>query len=264
MARINGTFIGFMVLVLAASGCSSHFMRVPKVSGAKLPNSAAARVISRLAECGSTVESFRGLARASLVQKEERAAFRYAIVFSKPDKLRIEALPTAAVYTLSLLLTNEHNLLYLDATSKTAHRGPVAVPMLNRFLGVPLLPPDLMSLLTACAPTQISSAEASLVYEDSQRGVLQVSTKGMLLEVSNTTFDPQRAFVINSFDDRVALLIEWSDYRDVQGQQLPGTVKITIPEHSVTLELNFTSSEINGKYPDKLFQAVIPEGYDLR
>jgi len=252
------------VVVFVTSGCASRDLKPPRELKLKLSESVAKDILSRLGKCDEKIHSFRGLARAALVQGEEQSAFRYAVVFSKPDKLRLEAFPLSAVYTLSLLVTSKQELIFLDPSSKTAHQGAVETPVLNRFLGVPVLPPDLMSLITACMPLQSVSPENMEVYQDFKSDVVQVRGRRIVFELKAGTFEAQRAFLMSAFDDKVALLVEWSEYREVQGERLPATMKITIPARSVSLTLNFSKTEINGNYSERLFEASVPDDFELR
>lgn len=250
------------VLMIALAGCASRGARVPRVPGSALPPAVTNEIVTRLAECNSDIRSFRGLARASMTQGEERSAFRYAIVFEKPGSLRLEALPSSAVYTLSLLLTSAGELTYLDPASKSFHRGPIDAPAFKRFLGVPVLPADLMMILTACVSPD-SGGEVS-VFEDAAAGGVQVRSKKYIYEAATDSLELRKAYLLNNFDESVALLVEWESYQEVQGRRIPQSMTLSIPAHSVSLHLNFTSTEINGDYPERLFHAAIPADYEPR
>ncbi|MBN8550683.1 MAG: DUF4292 domain-containing protein [Deltaproteobacteria bacterium] len=244
--------------------CTSRAPQVPRPLPTQLSGAAATAALERLTSCNAAVHSFRGLARAALQQEEERNAFRYVVVFEKPERFRLEALPTNAVYTLSLLVSDQQEMLYLDPAAKMAQRGPLSAATVKKYLGIPVLPSSLMALLTGCAPFDESGAESTQVSEDSARQLVQVRSSKFLYEMGGPELEPRRVFLINQFDDHVALLVEWSEFQDVRGVKLPSTIVLTMPEHAVTLTLHFTSVDINGEYPERLFQAQIPSDFEVQ
>jgi hypothetical protein len=194
--------------------------------------------------------------------RDRTSAFRYALVFSKPGKLRVEAFPRGAVYTLSLLVVDEGRFTYLEPGQRIAARGEAGAAVLNRYLGVPLYPEDLMALVTGCVPPRFFTGSWE-AYEQPEAQTLLVRTKGLSVEIDSESRLPRAMDVVSIFDDTTALRVQWEDYREIQGQLVPGQIEIFLPESESQMLLDFRSQELNGNYPQRLFSADIPAGYEV-
>lgn len=232
------------------------------MSGQKLEGAESEAVLGKLRQCSTDIASLRGMARTTLSDGQERTTFRYITVFRKPGNLRLEAIPTAAVYTLSLMTVADGRLTFIDPASKVAHLANADAVAFKRYLGVPMLPEDFMALVTACVPARLFDL-APEIYRQGD-GNLQLRTKEMVFDLNPQTFQPTSAFMINVFDEHVALKIGWENFREVKGQLLPADLKIDIPDYALLMTMSFSSEDINGDYPSKLFEAEIPDGFRIR
>lgn len=241
------------------SACGASQLQ-PKPLGEALAPEVVNPIVSAAVRC-DTVHSLRGLARAELETDGGRSVFRYVIAFTKPGHLRIEAIPTGAVYTLSLLTTRDGRYVFLDPQSKTAYSGPADASVLNRYLGAPLFPDDLMALLTGCLPPRFADAQFH-GFEDKTSRLQQFVAAGVSYLLSTESGLPISASLVSIFDDSESLRASWGEFKEINGVRLPYRIELGVPGRTLRLQIEFTSLDVNGQYPERLFSAAVPEGYE--
>lgn len=251
----------FLLLCFTAGGCARR-SALPPISEIEISAREYAELRASLSACGSTIQTFRGLARVSAHQGSDRSTFRYVLVFEKPDRLRLEAIPTTAVYTLSLLVSAQGQFTYLEPPEKRAVRGAGIQQMLGRYVGIPLEPSDLMAISLGCLPPRYNIQDLRS-YRDTERNIIQVVGNGLLLELESGSFATRRLYLISPLDDRTAVEIEWQGAHS-PNLSAPFSMQIRVPRHELRVDMNFTSIQHNATISDQLFHPSIPSDYSVR
>ncbi len=260
MLGLAGVTLGVSLVLI--SGCTPR-AGLPKVSSQPLSQQLTQQSRAALEKCESKVSSLRSISRVSLHHGEERAAFRYATIFEKPGKLRIEAMPTAAAYTLSLLSVVDGTLTYLDPAERTAVRGAATSSMLAKFIGVPLDPADLMALFIGCMPHRLIDDSLGF-FESSQQGLATVTNERVYAEVEVESGLLKRFVLAETTSGLEAFEVTLDDYESVEDVPIPGILTLHVPKHDLTMQLTQVSALVNSEVRPELFQTEIPADYSVR
>lgn len=204
------------------------------------------------------IHSMRGLWRATIQDGDGVQVLRYAISFIRPDTFRVEALPTAAAYTLQLLVVHGGEALFLDTGEKRAYRSSKPEELLQRMLHLSLQVEALEALLVA----RISGAILEQAIRGEQFEIKRNEVSGEYRVVLGAT-----TYLINgadlllnsaefrrSSDDTVAGRFEYGARTSIGGVLVPVQVKIILPDEELSFELKLVSGTIN-----KSFSISMPE-----
>src|SRR4051794_8665707 len=103
--------IAALVIFLQLVACASTHRTL--VKGVQVDPVSAQSAISPLTTAALEITSFRGLFKTVIRHGKDAELIRHAIVFTRPNKIRIETLPRDAAWTLSLLVSEGKNLTLL-------------------------------------------------------------------------------------------------------------------------------------------------------
>ncbi len=252
--------ISLFALLTLCAGCN-RFPR-PALAPEKITGEARTALITELGKSDAAVSTFKGLARGVLQDGKERAIIRYVILFKKPGKLRIEALPATGAYTLSVLAANELGVTLIDPVGERAYRTSDPAHAIKTALKIPVAPDELTSYLLGTIPAKLLDSSIDIRKSDAGLQVVQgefsaywlVDPKSRRLKAVELRRSPRGA---------PALTITYGEYSGAGDQSYPKELTIDVPGESVHGTISFRTTEFNPELRDSNFSIVIPAGYSV-
>ncbi len=258
-------FVFFLFFLL--SGCTQiHESVLHDFDGQVASQEDQEHVLQLLEERRELVSYYRALTRARFLQKEDSESFRYAFVYSVPERaLRIEALPVHGAMSLSLFTTYQGQFTFLIPSEKKYYRGELTPQRLKQFFGIMASERDLMHLLIGALPSEM------ITYPS--RGVELIKRKedlllrdswgrfSALLDIKNGTLKVLE--VRDRFRDQIVLRVHYPAYKEQDGALLPAKIIFELPHEDVKLSLDVQQIKLpEGSLPTSLFSIPLPGGYE--
>ncbi len=257
-------------IILAVAACShAPVVPPPVIAGEKLGSLEKGHLLEKLRAIDMSVQSFRSLYRTRIIDSNEKNSLRQAIVFSKPNRIRIESFPDNSFYTISLLIADDSGATLIDTTDHVAYQARDASSLLKRMLKIPVEASDLMSLILGHIPAQeldrLLSSSHSEVYRDPEKHEVHISLEEQeaywLLDADSLLI--KAAQYRSSSSDDVVFSMNTSGEKEESGIEIVSHVTIEMPRDEISIELDNTSLKMNSDVQDSLFLVNIPEGYSV-
>jgi len=252
-----------IAITLSVSGCGIHGMQNSSIPrGSPISPHEEYKVAQLLIDKDEEIKSFRGLYRSSFEHEKESWQARQAVVFQKPDKLRIEALPLVGVATISLLVARQGVATYLDVPNKKAYQGSAESDFFNQFLKVSASERELMSLFVGRIPARYLNAVQIRSIGDSY----SVTRGGYVWKINKSTLLCSYAEVRDAFNERIIFSIEYGSPMQINKSSVsvPNSIKIVSHRDSSTALGELVSGEINLSINSTLFEQKIPIDFSKR
>lgn len=264
----------FLILSLSLIvGCANRASRLSDLPGRDVAEREQAEVLRRLKASGEEIRTFRGLYDVTIDESAGRGRLREAIVFARPDRLRLESFPENSFVTINLTVADDTGALFLDPGEKTAYVARAGAGVLQRMYKLPLEAADLMSLVTGRIPSHEISNEHSTVApseevplvrldEEEHEFVLRRKDDSAQWRVDSEHFMLKSAEYADA-EGQVIFRVSTAGSREVDALAIPAQVLLQMPLERTSIELNFQSSKINIAVPDRLFKSDIPADYKV-
>jgi len=264
----------FRTLLLSTAifvvGCGiPQYRPPPQVAGERLGVIEAEAIVEHLIFAESELQSFRGLSRSTFTQDTQVDVLRHLLVFKKPDRLRVEALPPTAVYTLNLLVTEGGEYTFIDAVERTAATGVLTEDLFYSMFRLRANEQQFMNFFTGRIPPELLGGWVG-------RGGIEVFVNPVLEEVEIVKGNFQFYWVLDSntlnlkrfrardlYTDRDLFEISYSDYQQAGEVQVPAVVDLYVPIENTRINMNFSNMTVNQDYSESLFKTNIPADYRL-
>jgi hypothetical protein len=220
-------------------------------------------LLTRLAKQGSELRTYRALFTTTLQRGRESASFRQAVVFERPDKLRIEALPPQGALSLDLLIARDGIVTALVPPEKQAQRGPSSTGLFRRYLDLPFRESEIMALVSGGLEDGVLAQGAEVRCGDNDCIALRSDGRyrwrfkrdsGLLAEVS----------MRDALKLRERVIVRYGDYRAVNGRMLPGVITLQLPEDEVKVTMAATMLAAEQSINPRVFDVAIPSDYSIQ
>jgi len=222
-------------------------------------------IINAVNQRAGKIQTWKGLSR-TVIEKEDdaqKSTLRQVILFSAPDRLRLDNLAPGSAYTLSLLAAESGRVVFLDTQEQVAVHSNQSGRMIEKALGLPLDVPELLAYLSGSVPAG-SLAESAKIYHDSDAAQFVLVVAGRYYFLDSKTLQLKSAHVRTPNDDDLEYQIEFYDYREVENVFLPERIKMWIPRERLNLTLSFSNLMLNSPMRTSLFAVEIPASYKQR
>lgn len=248
------------LFLIVSSGCSFR-ETVPELQGPLIPTAHVTEVMNNFDTHRRSVSDIKALIRTKIVHGDETESYRYAVIYRRPDALRVEVFPLNSFYTLSLLAVLREKLVSLDTTSSIAYEGNPSRDAIERAFGFPLNIEEIASLLLAEIPA--GHGEFSGVISETGTEKYLSADRQIYFEK-----DPQETTMrlLKIYDDDKKLIIEvhFRFYRKIDDIEIPEKLEIQLPQYDVTGAMNATNISINSGPADSLFAVQPPGGFEIK
>lgn len=252
--------IVIFILSIICLGCA----RVPRPALAPevLDADTKQSLISELRSIDSSVNSFKGLARGVIQDGDERAIIRYAIIFKRPDNLRVEALPATGGYTLSVLSATSSGVVVLDPVSERAYRSSDPSQAMKTALRLPLKADELVSYLLGIIPQKKLVGDLDARSGDQGLQIIKDNFLGYWL-ISPDSRRLKRVELRKTPFGRPTLIIQYGEYVRSAERYFPRELSLEVPGENISAQLTFRSAEFNQIVNDRSFNLEIPSHYGV-
>ncbi len=254
-----------LALGLGLMGCASLTPRIP-------PPPEAARYLADPLSLHEELKSRRrGLkdlkawAQVEVDSPRERYSGRAVLLLKAEESLRIEPLSFFGQPVLYIISHNQSLTVYSPQEGKYL-QGRATPENIFLWLGVPVEPGEIVSLLWGDLPKLLTSESLRIAYEE-RTGAYRlesVAPGGPFGRwwVDARTLHPLRAEGLGP-GGKTHLAVQYDDYREVEGIPLPGRVRIQVPSSHRAFGVTYENLRVNEGIPDLVFHLPIPEGAEV-
>lgn len=259
-----------LITLLTLSSCS--FIAGtgrPVIEGREISKDEAKKLLSKLKDKDTALQTFRALYKATLSIDGAENTGREALVFEKPQKLRVELFPPTSFYSLGLAVFGGKESWFIDTTEKIARRGEKNDNFLRSSLKIPVGVTELMSLATGTVPSELidkitENNDAKVFYNESKNEYSIIEGDFYSYwNISGETLLTNRVDFRSRFDDTLSLRVIQGSYTGSVPYSLPSNLEFWAPKEGVKIQLALTTASINDKFSDSLFEAEAPEGFSI-
>lgn len=262
MSRLIKKIIIFLLFVPLLA-CTAQRARL--VSGVPVDLIESRMFLAQLESRDREISSFKGLFKTSIRRGKDVDFMRHAIVFDRPDKIRIETLPRDAVWTLSLLVSQASALTLLEPGERKAWILSAGPETLRRVIGIPVAVEDLMSLLVGHVPHRLLDKGDNIsVFRDDLQGLIGFNaSNGLASWTTDASGNLQTLELSDQFNQKLTLIVNYLNYSLVGNIYVPKKVVVEMPRDGLVVELTQASVKLNTPIADKLFTAAVPSDYSV-
>lgn len=255
----------FLLFLFGLTGCSLFYSAPPTIKGEPLAEVEQNRLIDQLLDNSAEVKSLRAVAKTKMVFRGNTDFFRQIIVFERPERIRLEYMPTHAIYTVSLLTANEREAVYIDVGEKKAWRGTEATNLMQKLIRVPITVSELTVMFAGRIPNEVLSAEQLTIYHDTNDNAYQIVSSDLNRMIILDAFSLQmRRIEVRSGGGRsLSMAVTYEEFQKIDNLFLPNKFKIEVPEHKFAMHLQLNVVSVNQTYPTSLYQALVPGNFSV-
>jgi outer membrane lipoprotein-sorting protein len=247
-----------LLVLLLLNACATARFAAPPFSGRTLSSAEKADFLSQLDQRAKQVSSFKALYSAKISEAGgEAISIKQALVFSKPNKLRIEAFPLNQSIALSLFVSDGQRATFIDHGSGERLDGVSGGDILRATLKIPLAEADFISLIIGAIPAQflVSANVEVQSNEDSKQYLVLSNDKHAWWLVDGKNFLLISGGISEQFQDTGVLEVRYSgDEREQQGIYIPAGIDLNIRDN-ISASLVLRSSQVNTQVQSAVFQA---------
>ena len=218
-------------------------------------------LLEALAQRRALLTDLKARARFTLRTPEQELAADHAVVFSGESSLRLESLSPLGQPT-ALLVAHGGHLRWVDPVGGRYWDGPASEEVLERLIGVPLAPKEMVAILAGSIPP---GAVAVGPYLDDESGGaayrFSLSTGQEVEEVEVASRDltvlSRRRY---DADGHEVLRVSFGNFRDFDDYPLPLLVEVALPERDYRLKVEYQKVLANQSVEEGIFDLPIPPG----
>lgn len=242
---------------------------MPSVAGRPLDTSEKQILFEKIHARESELKSLRALYSFEVSEKGKKNRLRQAIIFEKPESLRLETFPETSFLSLQLTVLRGQIGSFIDSSAHQAYLANNTEKLLSRFYKLPLAPGDLMGLLSGRTPEkEIERMRWGEEYEvrlDDKAGRFLISRNdgNFIWVLRKDSLLLEEAIYRNIFDDSVILHAKMDDIRYVDTIPLPHKVSFYLAADDIALELTAQTFKVNRDISPLLFEVQIPEDFSI-
>lgn len=247
---------------LSVQGCVRP--PLPVISGDAVLATERQAVFDALYRADDEVKSFRGLARVKSIDGKG-SSYRQTVLFEKPDRFRIEALPLDSAYTLYLVVAANGTLKALNPPQREAISSLDERALFARLTKLPLGTREMMSLLIGRVPPTELHADTE-IYRPSAARVLYLKNRNFTsyYVLDADTLRIVQAEFRNQFSEELVARIEYS-YENGPVAAFPARMTLTVPDsNDASARFQWTMIKVNDTLPANLFEVAISDDYSVR
>ena len=279
----DGARIFTAIILIFASclfGCVAPQVNLPGVDSGFIESGAteAADFNSALKKSATEIKTFRGLVTVKARKAVGREEFNQVLVFSRPDKLRIETFAPGVNQLLTLVVVNGDKIQALDRKNLTGLQGEVNTYNVEKLIEIPLLPEEFMlwilgrylpqeeaTLFASSVSRKLSSNSYSAHYDLRDGRSFRI-----LVHWDGQTAPRVEGLELYTIDEKAPVLVSRFSYAEAEtstGSDYPARVEVELKKRSLYVELTLKEPRINpalGDNSGRLFQVTFPQNYEIR
>jgi outer membrane lipoprotein-sorting protein len=210
-------------------------------------------------EADDRIKTFRALAQATLINKEDEHQTDVVLVIVRPNHIRVDAMDNLADVWASAGTDGSRLWLWLPHKEKL-YRGAATQRNLKRLADFEWELSEVSSIAAGLIP---DARNAELVELSRKEGHYRMTDKPIHLWVDPKTRHPIR-LVKYSAPEResenpqdeslIQYEVKFAQYESLSGEAFPREIDVTFPGHSCSLSLRYREVEFNAKTDPQLFK----------
>jgi len=214
-------------------------------------NAQAILVERTLKEADSRIKTLKGLAEAVLVDKENSRQTDLAIVISRPNKIRADAVDTLADVWAAAGTDGKRLWLWLPQKEKL-YRGAATPRNLKRLAAFDWEISELSSIVSGLVPGA-RNAELDEVEENKKTHYV-FRDQPIHLFVDPKTKNPVRLIRYKEPENTIQYEVEFGDYQTMGDASFPYDIEVTFPERDCSFYLRYKEVRLNAPVDASLFK----------
>lgn len=253
----------FIIFLLSLGACAPRtaWKPLPIVSSAV----EAELVLQKLARNSADLRHAKILYNARIKHGDEVTSLRYALIFEKPQRLRVEVLPLNGFYSLGLFAVSEAGSVMLEPSEKVATLSNNPQALLARYFYLPLSPSALIHLIAGALSPEALAAGLEVRQSDQGDLVEVRRVDGREVYRFSPELELQSCQFFSPHDDQLVVEANFSDYARHEEILFPQTLHVRLVSVGVDLDLSLSSFKSGTIAPaEQLFNPAIPAGYQTR
>ena len=269
-----------LIFVVHLFGCSVHQVNLPGADSGFVESDAsqAAEFNAALKSSANEIRTFRGLVSIKARKAVGREEFNQVLVFSRPDKLRIETFAPGVNQLLTLVVVNGDKIQALDRKNLTGLQGEVNTYNVEKLIEIPLLPEEFMLwILGRFLPqdeatlfsSSISRKPTSNTYS-ARYDLRDGRSFRILVDWDGKAAPRVIGFELYTIDEKAPVLVSRFNYSEPEmtgSFAYPARVEVELKKRSLYVELSLQNPRINPILEDKtgrLFRVSFPQNYEIQ
>jgi outer membrane lipoprotein-sorting protein len=246
--RIFGRAIIFIVCLLASS-CAPH---LPEPGQKPLPDAAA--ILEKLNRHQQHIKSYTGHGRLKLISPQQSFVANVHLAAISPGSFRLSAADFFGRSILTLVV-NEGEFYFLDHRRARLYVGQASQKNLDYLLSTGLEFSELIELF-AGGYFISSPKRMELARSDNTLARLTLFENNSLI-VQRIYLNPPDMRVIrierSSAEEEPFLLVNYSDYRRLNGREVPFRIELKLRQSYTELTLSYKGFELNPELERNIF-----------
>ena len=262
--RLVSKLLGAIVIFLLSGCVAARFSLPLSDSLSLLPPSELSNIRAQLLNRWREVDQVRVLMRGHLALSDDRQSLKAALVWSAPDRLRLETFPAIGAYSLSLIAAKGAQATFIDFPSKSALLGDDQ-ETIGEILGVKVPRQELVGMLLGRVPESALNRNDLEGYRDSSNGqfVLLWNGRTRWARINPLTGLVAELAYGDSIDGALVLAVTNKSIFEAKGVSFPGEVDLRAPARDFGLKLTTAAANFASSLPDSLFSVTIPADFTV-
>lgn len=240
---------------------SCTFFSSPLANLKQMDGGARDALQSRLLENAAQLEFYKALYRVQPSPPEP--AFRYAVVFEQPQRLRVEILPNQGFYSLGLFVAEQQNALFIDPSEKKVAISNNPRKLLRRYFALPFAPEEIALILTGRVPMDVLSNSKTGWYDSRKdTAVIRSADETQYFEVRLADGLLHTLQIRDSIIGKVRLSMEIDSYKEVEGVLVADGIRFDVPDEDMQIAVQAKTFKMQ-RGTDSLFNPTVPAGFRI-
>jgi hypothetical protein len=228
--------------------------------------------VSPVTEPGPAAPGYRALFRGVSEGPSGKSRFRMAAAVLPPDRLRLEFFGPVGAARL-VVAVDDGRMIALEPAERVFERQDSNRAAMERLLGVPLGPEEMVDLLLGLPMCEDGRADQALKTRDAAtfgRTVAWVEIScppgdiryvGRARERGGTLSE---AVIREGLSGAIILRAEYGDHVEGLGPRWPRQIRLVLPRRSSSVELTALEGPAPGGIDSSLFDPDVPDGFEER
>lgn len=256
----QGVLLIALLITLFLNACSTS-IQIPEVEGSRLGPAEEKDLFDRINAQAEQIRSGKMLLKTSITHGSDLFSFRQAVVFHKPDSIRIESFPDNSFFSLNLFVSGKEGSLFLDNQEKEVYLSADPRLLLEEQLHFPVDETLLFRIISGYFESLDFSNRYHALRLSGNEIALRVSDGSELWLIDEESLRIKR-FWLSVDGDKDVTISGLLTYQPLS--LLPEEIEASLPKKNLSLKFKRVSSTINPEISDSLFQARIPDGYEIK
>ncbi len=229
-------------------------------------------IVSDTTTIAPEARGYRALFKGESDGPDGRQRFRMAAVLASPDRLRLEFFGPVGGARL-VVAASRGTVTAIVPPERAWDRGPAEAGGMERLIGVPLQPADLVALLTGRPMCREGEARQSVRTKPAATFGRTLSWYDVTCPPGDIRYDARceerggllkSATVRTGISGAMILEVEYDDHVEGPGHRWPGRLVIRVAQRETTVTLRAVEGPFPGRVEDGLFAPRIPDRFERR